>query len=234
MESQNEQLEKILKLIQENFEAKTISNNDLNEIIFYSAGLVKVENLGLVQANKAFNYQWKFDDIGVIPHLDAEAAKKLFVTKFGKNPTLANKVFRFESTLISDILKQGKNLDVYFSQDSSGNLCLVLNNGNAFYEITANSSKIIAAKVKIERSDLYKETLKKTIETNLSKDYTEYLTIPYFSNFDQFNGIFPKTIVLVPAISTTGRMTLIMNFEGYDGITAKGVDSDYDTFTPHP
>ena len=33
METQNEQLEKILKLIQENFEAKKISNKDLNEII---------------------------------------------------------------------------------------------------------------------------------------------------------------------------------------------------------
>ena len=94
METQNEQLEKILKLIQENFEAKKISNKDLNEIIFYSAGLVKVENLGLVQANKAFNYQGKLDD-GPIPPEEAENAKKLFVTNFGKNPALANKIFIF-------------------------------------------------------------------------------------------------------------------------------------------
>ena len=107
METQNEQLEKILKLIQENFEAKKISNKDLNEIIFYSAGLVKVENLGLVQ--------WKLDD-GPIPPEEAENAKKLFVTNFGKNPALANKIFRFESKLISDLLLAKKDLDVYFSQ----------------------------------------------------------------------------------------------------------------------
>jgi hypothetical protein len=239
METQNEQLEKILKLIQENFEAKKISNKDLNEIIFYSAGLIKVENLGLVQANKAFNYQWKFDDIGEIPNEEAENSKKLFVTNFGKNPALANKIFRFESKLISDLLKLKKDLVVYFSQDKSGNLCVVLNTGSDFYEITTSSSSKIIENDRLTRSNLFKGKLKTTIETTLNKSYTEYITIPYISNFDQFKGVFPKTIVLVPAISVTkyaGRMTLIMNFEDFSGKTMsdKGPDNSYDTFTPHP
>ena len=238
METQNEQLEKILKLIQENFEAKKISNKDLNEIIFYSAGLVKVENLGLVQVNKAFNYQWKLDD-GPIPPEEAENAKKLFVTNFGKNPALANKIFRFESKLISDLLLAKKDLDVYFSQDTSGNLCIVLKAGTVFYEITTSSTTRIDDNLRQTRSNLFKGKLKSTIETTLKKSYTEYVTIPFISNFDQFKSDFPQTIVLVPAISVTkyaGRMTLVMNFEDFSGKTifVKVGDTSYDTFTPHP
>ena len=228
METQNEQLEKILKLIQENFEAKKISNKDLNEIIFYSAGLVKVENLGLVQ--------WKLDDG---PPEEAENAKKLFVTNFGKNPALANKIFRFESKLISDLLLAKKDLDVYFSQDTSGNLCIVLKAGTVFYEITTSSTTRIDDNLRQTRSNLFKGKLKSTIETTLKKSYTEYVTIPFISNFDQFKDEFPQTIVLVPAISVTkyaGRMTLVMNFEDFSGKTIfeKVGDTSYDTFSPHP
>ena len=202
------------------------------------SGIGKVENLGLLQANKAFNYQWKIDD-GEITPKEAEDAKKLFATNFGKNPALANKIFRFDSKLISETLNNKKDLEVYFSQDLSGNLCIVLKTGSDFYEITTNSSRKITENDRQTRSNLFKGNLRSTIETALNKSYTEYVTIPYISNFDQFNGNFPQTIVLVPAISVTkyaGRMTLIMNFEDFSGKTifVKVGDTSYDTFTPHP
>ena len=170
---------------------------------------------------------------------EAENAKKLFVTNFGKNPALANKIFRFDSKLISETLNNKKDLEVYFSQDLSGNLCIVLKTGSDFYEITTNSSRKITENDRQTRSNLFKGNLRSTIETALNKSYTEYVTIPYISNFDQFNGNFPQTIVLVPAISVTkyvGRMTLIMNFEDFSGKTIfeKVGDTSYDTFSPHP
>jgi hypothetical protein len=81
--------------------------------------------------------------------------------------------------------------------------------------------------------------LKGIIQANLTKGYTEYVTIPFATNFDQFKGVFPNSIVLIPALGNDkheGRVTFVMHFEDANGnrIYDGKKYSNYDTFTPHP
>ena len=238
MGTKNEKLKSILQLIQSEFEAQTIDKNDLNEIIFFTSGLLKVESMEFVFANKTLNYQWNFDP-GVIPDQDAKIAKVKYSEKFSSYPHLTSKIFKFKSKIISDFLQKESVLNVYFAQNESGDLCLLIKNGTVNYMIDEISVKNIDDQMKKQYISDFNGDLKGSIEGNLTKGYTEYVSIPFATNFDQFNGIFPNTIVLIPALGQDqheGRITFIMHFEDVNGnrIYDDKKYSNYDTFTPHP
>jgi len=244
MATQSEKLKEILALIQNEFEAKAIDENDLNEIIFFTSGhnrKIKNENILFSQTySKIFLDDFNISDLDEpITSLSAQKIKESYSDFFSNNPKLSEKVFRFRSKLIIDLLNQKSNLVVYFSQDQYGNLCIILNSDSNIYEITESSVNEITENTQITKLNLFKGNLKSTIENSLGKGFTEYVVIPFISNFDQFQGVFPHTIALVPGIAVgtnDGRMTLVMHFEDQYGKTVivNKRDTYYDTFTPHP
>ena len=238
METQNEQLEKILKLIQENFEAKTIDKNDLNEIIFFTSGILKVESMEFVFTNKTLNHQWNLDP-GVITDEEAKVGKAKYSETFSSYGKLTAKIFKFKSKIISDFLQNESELKVYFAQNKNGHLCILIKNGTANYMIDETSFYKIDDQIKQDCIADFNADLKGIIQANLTKGYTEYVTIPFATNFDQFKGVFPNSIVLIPALGNDkheGRVTFVMHFEDANGnrIYDGKKYSNSDTFSPHP
>lgn len=237
----NEKLQEILELITESYSDKSLSKDDLNEIIFHTSKINRF-NLNRIVLR---NYFYKNNEEPIDPEI-AKNAVELFNNKFIR-ANLNNKVFKIDFNFISNIFFANTNLVIHLAENEQGDFHLAFTDGQDFYEVDVNGS----SKIRKDRFDaiidIYlknRNGIKKIFDNDIPNSNggnTQYVTIPYKTNFDQINANKPDFIVLKPAsviYKNEDRVSFIMYFEKSNGdiITYDQINnySNYDTFTPFP
>lgn len=229
-------LEKILNLITEQYKEGKITDNDLDKITPTICQL-----------------STKLTDNLHTPISDKKAREMIlaYQEEFG-NENITNKIFRIDYKLISRLIKNQQDLVLKFAQlDVELNLLYQDENRNQRLIINQESSiELTKDAVDALRKNFYnpKKGLKSKLDASITKMFndgethenTRQITIPYKSNFDQFDPEKYSGIVLIPAIDNKTedkdklhKITFVMYFEEKTS-SPLGSTTYYDVFQVCP
>lgn len=212
----NDNLEKLLKLITEKYKEGKITGNDLEKI-----------------TSTICQLSTKLTDNLNTPISDKKAKEMILAyRKEFDSEKIMNDIFRIDYKLISRLIENQQDLILKFAQlDIELNLLYQDENRNQRLIINQESSmELTKDAVDALRKNFYnpKKGLRSKLDASITKMFndgeihenTRQITIPYKSNFDQFDPEKYSGIVLIPAIDNKTedkdklhKITFVMYFE---------------------
>lgn len=212
----NDDLKRLIEATAKQYAEGKITENDLEQIITTIRGLY-IKDTNNLHA----------------PISDAKAKEMIlaYQKEFGKDVVM-NKIFRIDYEQISALITSKKSLVLKFAQldvelnllyqDENNNQRLIINQEssmqltpdavNAFRKNFYNPEKGLKAKLD--------ESITRMFDDGTFHENTRQITIPYRTNFDQYNTENYSGIVLIPAIDNNTddinklhKITFVMYFE---------------------